>query len=50
MSHTIICLSPLNRAEISGKIPVPSDYKEKLADYNKSESEISEILVILQEI
>lgn len=33
-----------------GKIPVPSDYKEKLADYNKSESEIREILANIQEL
>jgi hypothetical protein len=32
-----------------GKIPVPSDYKEKLSPY-KSESEISEILASIQEL
>jgi hypothetical protein len=33
-----------------GKIPIPSDYKEKLAGYGKSESEISEILVNIEKL
>jgi hypothetical protein len=33
-----------------GKIPIPSDYKEKLAGYGKSESEVSEILASIQEL
>lgn len=33
-----------------GKIPVPSDYKEKLAAYGESESEISEIIVNIQKL